>query len=413
MDVVWIVFMVAIGACVGSFLNVVIWRLPRGESIVFPGSHCPACGRAIRWYDNIPILSWLVLRARCRFCKARISPRYILVEAVTAVLIVGLYLCYFVFAVRGGAGRFASAWPTFVAHAALLCGLLVCAAVDIDTWEVPLEVCWFVSLVGLVASTAAPHPRFMPHVSAATGGMGVAAAVGVAVSLLLQRHGLLLPSFLDADYRPGRGGAKGEANRPPDGSSDPAAAPAGQAGAKVRQHAPNVHAITAEHGVNPRAEAFREVLFLAPAILLAVVAHAVLTRPGAVASAWRHLNDPAAVGAFARHFGGFQASLFGFLVAGAMVWGTRIMGTFLFGKEAMGLGDMHLLAAVGAVAGWATPVIAFLLAPLLALLWGLYVLLCHNERELPFGPWLALASLAGLVFYDPIAVCLRTYLIRS
>ena len=413
MDVFWIVFLVAIGACVGSFLNVVIWRLPRGESIVFPGSHCPACGRGIRWYDNIPILSWLVLRARCRFCKERISPRYILVEAAAAVLVAGLYLCYFVFGVRGGAGAFASAWPTFVAHAALLCGLLACALVDVDTWEVPLEVCWFVSLAGLAAATAAPHPRLMPHVSAATGGMSLAAALGVAAALLLQRHGLLLPSFVDADYRPGRGGAASEGHPPADGCPADPAAPAAAAAAQARQPAPNVHAVTAEHGVNPRAEVFREVLFLAPAILLAVAAHAVLTGPGTVASAWRRLNDPAAVGAFARHFGGFQASLFGFLVAGATVWGTRILGTLLFGKEAMGLGDMHLLAAVGAAAGWAVPAIAFLLAPLLALLWGLYVLLCHNERELPFGPWLAMASLAGLVFYDPIARCLRVYLIRS
>ncbi len=78
----------AVGAVVGSFLNVVIWRLPRRRSIVSPGSSCPACGAAIRWYDNIPLLSWLVLRARCRACGARISIRYPLVEAAAAVLAV-------------------------------------------------------------------------------------------------------------------------------------------------------------------------------------------------------------------------------------------------------------------------------------------------------------------------------------
>ena len=81
MEIIWIIFLFATGACVGSFLNVVIWRLPRGQSIVFPGSHCPKCGRGIRWYDNIPLVSWCALRAKCRFCKAPISPRYLLMRS--------------------------------------------------------------------------------------------------------------------------------------------------------------------------------------------------------------------------------------------------------------------------------------------------------------------------------------------
>jgi leader peptidase (prepilin peptidase)/N-methyltransferase len=74
------------GLLVGSFLNVVAWRLPRGESLWRPGSHCPGCGAPVRPYDNVPLLSWLVLRGRCRDCGARISPRYPLVELATAVL---------------------------------------------------------------------------------------------------------------------------------------------------------------------------------------------------------------------------------------------------------------------------------------------------------------------------------------
>src|ERR1700686_2184296 len=81
-----------IGAIVGSFLNVVIYRYPRGESIVFPGSHCPSCGAAIRWFDNIPIVSFLVLRARCRACGAPISWRYPLVELANALFYLALFL---------------------------------------------------------------------------------------------------------------------------------------------------------------------------------------------------------------------------------------------------------------------------------------------------------------------------------
>jgi len=76
----------AAGLLVGSFLNVVAWRLPRGESLVAPGSHCPGCEHPVRPYDNVPVLSWLALRGRCRDCRTAISARYPLVEALTAAL---------------------------------------------------------------------------------------------------------------------------------------------------------------------------------------------------------------------------------------------------------------------------------------------------------------------------------------
>jgi leader peptidase (prepilin peptidase)/N-methyltransferase len=81
-----LIFVSTIGALIGSFLNVVIHRVPREESIVFPNSRCPACGTAIRPYDNIPILSYLFLRGRCRACGVSISPRYPAIEALTALL---------------------------------------------------------------------------------------------------------------------------------------------------------------------------------------------------------------------------------------------------------------------------------------------------------------------------------------
>jgi leader peptidase (prepilin peptidase)/N-methyltransferase len=82
----------AIGAIVGSFLNVVIHRYPREESIVFPGSHCPQCNAAIRWFDNIPVLSFVLLRGRCRTCGAVIAWRYPLVELANALFYLAVYL---------------------------------------------------------------------------------------------------------------------------------------------------------------------------------------------------------------------------------------------------------------------------------------------------------------------------------
>ena len=75
-----------LGACVGSFTNVVAWRLPRQESVVFPGSHCTKCGHVIRWHDNLPVLGWLLLSGRCRDCHAGISWRYPAVEVLSAGL---------------------------------------------------------------------------------------------------------------------------------------------------------------------------------------------------------------------------------------------------------------------------------------------------------------------------------------
>jgi len=81
-----------LGACIASFLNVVIWRVPRGESIVSPPSHCPKCNAEIKWYQNIPILAWLALRGKCAHCRAPISPRYILIELLGGCLFLAVFL---------------------------------------------------------------------------------------------------------------------------------------------------------------------------------------------------------------------------------------------------------------------------------------------------------------------------------
>ncbi len=83
-----------VGASLGSFINVLIYRLPKKISIIYPPSSCPNCGKRIRFYDNIPIISYIVLLGRCRFCKNPISPRYIIVESIASILPLFLYLRY-------------------------------------------------------------------------------------------------------------------------------------------------------------------------------------------------------------------------------------------------------------------------------------------------------------------------------
>ena len=83
---------VVVGGVVGSFANVCIHRIPRGQSIVSPGSHCPNCGKPVRWHDNVPVVGYTLLWGRCRDCHEPISPRYVVVEALTALLFLGLWI---------------------------------------------------------------------------------------------------------------------------------------------------------------------------------------------------------------------------------------------------------------------------------------------------------------------------------
>lgn len=131
------------GLCFGSFLNVCIARLPRGESIVLPGSHCPRCQHAIRWYDNIPLLSYLALGARCRDCHALISPVYPLVEALTASVLAWTFHTY-------GLG------PEFIKYALLDMLLIVLIFTDLLDRRIPHAVTILGICLGLVFSFFIP-----------------------------------------------------------------------------------------------------------------------------------------------------------------------------------------------------------------------------------------------------------------
>ncbi len=136
--------MVAVfGLVLGSFLNVCIVRLPRKLSILAPRSHCPLCEHPIRWFDNIPLVSYLLLRGRCRDCHARISPQYAVVEALTAILLVATFR------------RFGLS-PEFVKCSALVMMLIVLIFTDLRQRRIPHAVTVFGISLGVVLSFFIP-----------------------------------------------------------------------------------------------------------------------------------------------------------------------------------------------------------------------------------------------------------------
>lgn len=231
---------------IGSFLNVCVYRLPREQSIVHPGSRCPSCRQAIAWHDNIPLLSYALLGGRCRHCRTAIHWRYPVVEALGGVAAVAV-LQRFGLNAQG------------LVYLAFVWALIVASAVDFEFQIIPDEI----SLGGLV--------------------------VGLLVSPLV-------PSL---------------------------------------------------HGA---------------------------------AHWWVAL----------------QRSFVGALVGGGPLYLTGTLGTWIFRKEAMGGGDVKLLAMAGSILGWKLAAMTFFLAPVLALGPGVWVLLAKRSHVIPYGPFLSAALVISL-----------------
>ncbi|OYD15305.1 hypothetical protein CH330_06130 [candidate division WOR-3 bacterium JGI_Cruoil_03_51_56] len=177
-----------LGLILGSFLNVCIYRIPRGESIVTPPSHCPKCGKRIRFYDNIPVLSYLLLRGRCRFCRCSISLRYPTVELFTGLLFIAAF------------AKFGYTWMTPKALV-MVCFLVTISAIDLEHQIIP----FCLSIPGLVVGLAS---GFLPSVSFVDGLFGALAGAGfVLLAWLLWRYVLArIFRHFGVDQKEGMGG---------------------------------------------------------------------------------------------------------------------------------------------------------------------------------------------------------------
>jgi len=377
-------FIFAFGACVGSFMNVVVFRLPAGISVISPPSRCPTCGAKLTFFrDNLPIIGWLLLGGTCRYCGVRISVRYMIVELSFALVALGIY--GLLYAVRPGDGwlgavgndwwyfnHFMLTWPACLLLIMLIAALYAMTVIDAKTFTIPMQIPNFIvvaafllwPLQAMLPLRRLPTDWPIPGVDPVWAGAAIFGLLGILIANALLQMKVLRYSFADYyDY------------------VDPEEA--------VGDYP---HA---------RREMLRELAFLAP-ILTGVVLGAFLGPMlfGEVV--------PDLVQAFA-------ASVLGYLVGGGLVWGIRLFGTLAFGREAMGLGDVHLLGAIGAVLGWYEPILIFFVAPFSGIVWHVVTMVIawvrrsSTRNELPYGPHLAVATIIvilGRPWFDALLATL-------
>jgi leader peptidase (prepilin peptidase)/N-methyltransferase len=333
----WSVVFFVLGCIVGSFLNVCIHRLPRGMSIVSPKSHCPYCKYSIPWYFNIPLVTWLMLRGRCKNCGAPISPRYFAVELLTGVAFLGCWLAF------GGASAVVA-----LVYAVFLSGMIAATFIDFEHFIIPDEITLGGMLVGFVASFFLPS---LHDANALTTGMwrsllGMFAGAGTIYAilrfgkLLFGRHRLKLPA--------------------------------------------ETKIIFAETSVHlPDREIPYEELFYRQSDVIVLRARTVelvdrgykdvLVRLSpSVLEIGGEKIDPETV----RHMEAVSAEI-------------------VLPREAMGLGDVKFMGAVGAFIGWQGVMFSLILSSMIGAVVGV-ILIALRRREwssrMPYGPYIALAA---------------------
>ena len=194
----WVAFAFVWGSIWGSFLNVVIYRLPRGLSLVTPGSSCPSCGHMISWYENVPLVSWLLLRGRCRACGDRISRRYFFVEGLTGLLCAALFAKLAYGDLAGE--QVTAAFLPFGFFFVFICAVIAISFIDLELTLIPDILTLPTAVLGVVAAFVIPetgsyaqlHPNltWIDSVLGALTGFGFLFAVYLGYRLLTGRVGM-------------------------------------------------------------------------------------------------------------------------------------------------------------------------------------------------------------------------------
>ena len=265
------------GAIIGSFLNVCIYRIPRNESIVFPRSRCTACKKPIPWYDNIPFLSYIFLKARCRFCKEKISFRYFLVEFISAIFFLILFMNF--------------GWtPKFWIYSIVTFALIVASFIDLEFQIIPDRISIGGILLGIILS------GFFPK---------------------LHGHHIWKDSLVKS-----------------------------------------ILGILVGGGIIYFTRLFFNIVLL-----------------------WVRRT--------------------GYYLRRNPYW-RKILSRYRHVKDSMGMGDMKLMAMLGAFLGWKMAMLIFFLAPFLGTPYGLYLKFKKQQDIIPYGPYISMASFVAMVWGERI-----------
>ncbi len=341
----WSLGLLALGAIVGSFLNVCIHRMPRGLSVISPPSHCPHCGYSIPWYFNIPLATWLWLRGQCANCRAPISARYFLVELLTAVAFAGSWIAV---------GRESA--PLALAYCLVLAGFIAATFIDFEHFIIPDEITIGGIVAGFVCSFAVPalHGASTARTALQQSFLGIVIGGGVIYGVL--RVGKLLFGRQQLEL-------------PPD--------------SKV--------VFTESALVLPDKEIPYEELFYRKSDVITLEARTVELIDRCYCNVRVRLSpaqlrideetlDPETV----PHLEVFTDQM-------------------VLPREAMGLGDVKFMAAIGAFLGWQATVFALMVSSIIGAVVGVVLILLRKQAwsgRLPYGPYIALAATIWM-FWGP------------
>ncbi|HSY43749.1 MAG TPA: prepilin peptidase [Candidatus Acidoferrum sp.] len=335
-----------LGCIVGSFLNVCIHRMPLGMSIVTPPSHCPNCKYSIPWYLNIPLITWLSLRGRCKNCGDPISPRYFIVELLTGLAFLGCWLQF------GDRAHPIQTIPIALVFAVFVAGLIVATFIDFDHFIIPDEITFGGIAVGLIVCFLLPPVQDAPtHISSlmrslwgAAFGAGIVYAILRLGKLLFGRHRLKL---------------------------------AGQT--KI---------IFSETSIRlPNKEIPYDELFYRKS-------DAIVLRAQTVELVDRGYKDVTVrLSPVALDIGGEKMS------PDEVPFMECVSEELVLPREAMGLGDVKFMSAIGAFIGWQGVIFSLMVSSMIGAAVGL-ILIVMRRREfssrMPYGPYIALAAVLWL-----------------
>lgn len=333
----WSVAFFVFGSMVGSFLNVCIHRMPLELSIVSPPSHCPHCKYSIPWYLNVPLATWLYLRGKCRNCGAPISIRYFLVELLTAVTFMSCWLAF------GGQ----SAWLALV-YAVFLAGLITATFIDFEHFIIPDELTVGGMVAGFVCSFLLPSLHEQAAVSGSLRQSALGIVVGAGIIYFILRMGKLLfgrqKVALPADTR----------------------------------------IIFSEIAVHlPDEEIPYEDIFYRRSDVISLDARTVELADRC------YKNVPVRLTPATLRIGEEE------LNPAEVPHLEAVCSEIVFPREAMGLGDVKFMAAIGAFLGWQAVVFSLMASSMIGSVVGV-ALIAFRKREwssrLPYGPYIALAA---------------------